>query len=43
MAKLAQLGGAALITTGAILIYPPVGLITGGVLAILIGISLERD
>jgi hypothetical protein len=42
LAKLAQLGGASLITTGALLIYPPAGFIVGGVLAILIGISLER-
>lgn len=43
MAQIFQLVGAVAITTGAFLIYIPAGFITGGVLAILIGIAQERD
>ena len=42
MSDILQIGGAALITVGAGLIFLPAGLIVGGILAILIGISLER-
>lgn len=42
MKNLLQLGGAVLVTVGAGIISLPVGLIVGGVFAILIGISLER-
>jgi hypothetical protein len=42
MKNLLQLGGAVLVTVGAGLIALPLGLIIGGVFAILIGISLER-
>ena len=41
MAQIAQIGGAILITTGAFLVYVPAGFIVGGLLAILIGITLE--
>lgn len=37
-----QLIGAAFITAGATLIYPPAGFIVGGVFAILIGLALGR-
>jgi hypothetical protein len=37
-----QIGGAVLVSAGASLIYPPVGLIVAGAFAILFGLSLER-
>lgn len=42
MSDILQIGGAVLITLGAGLIFLPAGLIVGGILAILLGISLER-
>jgi hypothetical protein len=42
MSNLLQIGGAVLVTAGAALIALPLGLIIGGVFAILIGISMER-
>jgi len=43
MSDFIQIGGAVLITVGAGLIYVPAGLIVGGIFAILIGLSLERQ
>lgn len=42
MSDIVQVSGAALVTIGAGLIFIPAGFIVGGILAILIGISLER-
>jgi hypothetical protein len=42
MKNLLQLGGAVLVTVGALVIALPLGLIVGGLFAILIGISMER-
>lgn len=42
MATILQAAGAATITLGMALIYVPAGVITGGILAILFGIALER-
>ena len=42
MSDTLQIGGAVLITLGAGLIFLPAGLIVGGILTILLGISLER-
>lgn len=42
MASLIQVLGAVAITIGTSLIFVPAGLITGGILAILIGLALER-
>lgn len=42
MKDLIQIAGAVAITAGATIIAIPVGLIVGGVLLILIGLSLER-
>lgn len=43
MATIIQLIGAGLVTTGVALIYLPAGLIVGGIFAILVGLSLERN
>lgn len=43
MANLIQVLGAISITIGAGLIFLPAGLIVGGILAILIGLALERS
>lgn len=42
MATALQIIGAATITAGATLIYPPAGFIVGGIFAILIGLALGR-
>lgn len=38
-----QLAGSAAVTVGAALLAPAAGWITGGVLAVLIGVGLERS
>jgi hypothetical protein len=42
MSDILQIGGAVLVTLGAGLIFIPAGFIVGGILAIVLGISLER-
>jgi len=42
MKDLLQISGAVLVTVGAALVAIPLGLIVGGVFAILIGLSMER-
>jgi hypothetical protein len=42
MSDILQIGGAVLVTLGAGLIFIPAGFIVGGILAIILGISLER-
>jgi hypothetical protein len=42
MKDLLQISGAVLVTAGAALVAIPLGLIVGGVFAILIGLSMER-
>lgn len=41
-ATILQAAGAAIVAIGIGLIYPPAGVISAGILAILFGISLER-
>lgn len=43
LANAVQVAGVIAITTGALLLSIPVGLIVGGVLTVLVGISMERD
>lgn len=42
MSTILQVAGAIAITTGAALIFPPLGFIIGGVLAILIGLAVSK-
>lgn len=42
MATILQTAGAAAITIGVALVYPPAGLIVGGLLTILFGVAMER-
>lgn len=42
MSTILQVAGAIAITTGAALIFPPLGFIVGGVLAILIGLAVSK-
>ncbi len=42
MSTIIQLVGAVAITAGAAIIFPPAGLIVGGVFAILIGLAVTK-
>lgn len=42
MSTILQVAGAIAITAGAALIFPPLGFIVGGVLAILIGLAVSK-
>lgn len=42
VANILQIGGAALVTAGAALVWLPAGFIVAGAFAILFGLSLER-
>jgi hypothetical protein len=42
MSNIFQVAGAVAITAGAALIFPPAGLIVGGIFAILIGMAVSK-
>lgn len=42
IATIVQITGAAIIALGIGLVFPPAGIITAGILALLFGISLEK-
>lgn len=42
MSTILQVAGAAAITAGAALIFPPLGFIVGGIFAILIGLAVSK-
>lgn len=42
MSTILQVAGAIAITAGAALIFPPLGFIVGGILAILIGLAVSK-
>jgi hypothetical protein len=42
MSTIIQIAGAVAITAGATLIFPPAGLIVGGIFALLIGLAVSK-